>query len=231
MHSSLVRCAALLCVTSFVASCSSSASSSATPPTATANAATETERATTSEQTTPVASTAIEAKKELDMTKTQAADGFHALATQSLDGKAVSLSDYKGKVVLVVNTASECGLTPQYAGLETLHTQLSAKGFSVLAFPSNDFGGQEPGTPEQIQTFCSTKYGVTFPLFAKVQTKAGAAQSPIYAWLQTRTGQLPRWNFGKYLISKDGAEVQYFDSKIAPDDPALRAAIDGALAK
>ena len=155
---------------------------------------------------------------------------FHALKTTTLGGKPASLGDYKGKVLLVVNTASECGLTPQYAGLEKLHEELSGKNFTVLGFPSNDFGGQEPGTPEQIQTFCSTNYSVKFPLFSKVQTKPGENQSPIYQWLGSKTGSLPRWNFGKYVIGKDGTTVAYFDSKVEPSDPALRAAIDKALA-
>ena len=156
---------------------------------------------------------------------------FHALSTTSLDGKPVDLGAFRGTVLLVVNTASQCGLTPQYAGLERMQGELAGKPFTVLGFPSNDFGGQEPGSPAEIRQFCTTEYGVTFPLFAKVRTKAGEGQSPIYAWLGERTGQLPRWNFGKYLIGKDGTTVQYFDSKVPPEDPALREAIDAALAK
>jgi len=154
---------------------------------------------------------------------------FYGFKTTTLEGKPADLSQYKGKVVLVVNTASECGLTPQYKGLEALHEEMAPKGFSVLGFPSNDFGGQEPGSAEQIRTFCDTNYHVTFPLFTKVQTKAGDGQSPIYSWLQAQTNQLPRWNFGKYLIGKDGKVVQVFDSKVPPEDPALRAAIEKAL--
>ena len=155
---------------------------------------------------------------------------FNAMKTTTLDGKPADLASYKGKVLLVVNTASQCGLTPQYAGLEKLHEELAAKNFSVLGFPSNDFGSQEPGTPAEIQEFCSTKYNVKFPLFSKVQTKAGEGQSPIYAWLGAQAGQLPRWNFGKYLIGKDGKFIAFFDSKVPPEDPALRKAIDNALA-
>jgi glutathione peroxidase len=154
---------------------------------------------------------------------------FYAFKTTTLEGKPADLSQYKGKVLLVVNTASQCGLTPQYTGLEALHEELAPKGFLVLGFPSNDFGGQEPGTPEEIRTFCDTNYHVTFPLFSKVQTKAGDGQSPIYTWLNEKTGSLPRWNFGKYLIGKDGKVVAFFDSKVPPEDPALRAAIDKAL--
>ena len=163
------------------------------------------------------------------MTATSLPASFYGFKTTTLEGKPADLSSYKGKVVLVVNTASQCGLTPQYTGLEKLHEDLSAKGFSVLGFPSNDFGGQEPGTPAEIRNFCDTNYKVTFPLFSKVQTKAGDGQSPIYTWLQDQTNQLPRWNFGKYLIGKDGKVVQVFDSKVTPEDPALRAAIDKAL--
>ena len=155
---------------------------------------------------------------------------FHAFKTTTLEGQPADLSQYKGQVVLVVNTASECGLTPQYKGLEALHEQLAGRGFAVLGFPSNDFGGQEPGTPAQIRDFCSSTYGVKFPLFAKVQTKEGPGQSPVYAWLKEQTGQLPRWNFGKYLVGKDGQVAGVFDSKVPPEDAQLRAAIDKALA-
>ena len=154
---------------------------------------------------------------------------FYAFKTTTLEGKPADLSQYKGKVLLVVNTASECGLTPQYTGLEALHKEFAAKGFSVLGFPSNDFGGQEPGSPEQIRDFCDTNYHVTFPLFSKVQTKAGEGQSPIYGWLQTSTDKLPRWNFGKYVIGKDGKVIAFFDSKVTPEDPELRATIEKAL--
>ena len=110
-----------------------------------------------------------------------AEESFYALQTKSLDGKGVDLKEYAGRVTLVVNVASECGFTPQYKGLEKLHTELKDQGFAVLGFPSNDFGGQEPGSAEEIRAFCSTKYKVTFPMFGKVVTKAGADQSPVYA--------------------------------------------------
>ena len=135
----------------------------------------------------------------------------------------------EGKVSLVVNVASKCGYTPQYEGLEKLHKELQSKSFSVLGFPSNDFGGQEPGTAEEIVNFCKATYGVTFPMFEKVVTKAGPGQSPVYAYLGT-SGSLPAWNFGKYVIGKDGHVVAYFPSKVTPDAPELRAAIDKALA-
>jgi glutathione peroxidase len=154
---------------------------------------------------------------------------FFDLGTHTLDGKSQPLSAYRGKVLLVVNTASECGFTPQYGGLEKLHEQYAAKGFAVLGFPSNDFGEQEPGSADQIQAFCSTNYGVTFPLFEKVKTK-GPEQSPVYAFLTKAHGE-PRWNFHKYLVGKDGQVVAAFSSKVTPESPELRTAIDQALAK
>jgi glutathione peroxidase len=154
---------------------------------------------------------------------------FYDLKTTTLDGKPADLAAYKGTVSLVVNVASKCGYTPQYEGLEKLHKALQSKSFNVLGFPSNDFGGQEPGTAEEIVNFCKATYGVTFPMFEKVVTKAGPGQSPVYAYLGT-SGNLPAWNFGKYVIGKDGRVVAYFPSKVTPDAPELRAAIDKALA-
>lgn len=153
---------------------------------------------------------------------------FYDLKTQSLEGSPTDLGAYRGKVTLVVNVASACGYTPQYAGLEKLHTELKDRGFAVLGFPSNDFGGQEPGTAEQIREFCKTKYSVDFPMFSKVQTKAGDGQSPIYASLG-KGGSLPNWNFCKYLVGKDGTVLGFYPSKVAPDDKELRAAIEAAL--
>jgi glutathione peroxidase len=155
-------------------------------------------------------------------------ESFYSLRAKTLQGGDADLGKYKGTVTLVVNVASECGFTPQYAGLETLHRELSARGFSVLGFPSNDFGRQEPGTPEQIATFCEKNYGVTFPLFEKVVTKPGAEQSPVYALLG-QSGELPKWNFGKYLVGKDGKVVGFFPSKVAPESKELRDAILAAL--
>ena len=154
-------------------------------------------------------------------------DIFDFSAT-SLSGEPVDLGRYRGKVLLIVNTASECGFTPQYKGLQALHTELSPRGFSVLGFPSNDFGGQEPGTAQEIKTFCERNYGVTFPMFSKVVTKAGPDQSPIYAWLG-RSGNLPKWNFSKYLIDKHGKVVAFFPSDVTPESPELREAIAKAL--
>jgi glutathione peroxidase len=155
---------------------------------------------------------------------------FYDIETKALDGKPGNLAQYKGKVALVVNVASKCGYTPQYAGLEKLHRDLKPKGVVVLGFPSNDFGGQEPGTAEEIATFCKTTYDVSFPLFEKAVTKAGPTQSPIYQYLGA-TGNLPGWNFSKYVVGKDGQVKAFFGSKVTPDSPELKAAIDKALAE
>jgi glutathione peroxidase len=159
----------------------------------------------------------------------EASMSFFDLSAKTLDGKAQPLSAYRGRVLLVVNTASECGFTPQYGGLEKLHEEYEAKGLTVLGFPSNDFGGQEPGTAEQIASFCTTKYAVRFPLFEKVATK-GPEQSPVYAFLTKQHGE-PRWNFHKYLVGKDGQVIAAFPSKVTPESTELRGAIDQALAK
>jgi len=161
---------------------------------------------------------------------TMASDSLYSLKTTALDGKPADLVQYKGKVALAVNVASQCGLTPQYAGLEKLHEELKGRGFTVLGFPSNDFGGQEPGTPEEISTFCKKNYGVTFPMFSTLVTKAGPDQSPIYALLG-KGRELPSWNFAKYVVGKDGRVVAFFNSKVPPDDKALREAIEAELAR
>ena len=153
---------------------------------------------------------------------------FYDLKTTTLAGKPAELKQYAGKVALVVNVASKCGYTPQYKGLQALYTELAPKGFVILGFPSNDFGGQEPGTAEEIKTFCELNYGVTFPLFSKVVTKPGPEQSPLYAWLG-QSGNLPKWNFSKYLIGKDGKVIGFYPSAVKPDAPELRAAIETAL--
>ena len=157
-------------------------------------------------------------------------DSFYSFKTQTLAGKPADLGQYAGKVTLVVNVASKCGYTPQYKGLEALYEQYSGKGFAVLGFPSNDFGGQEPGGPEEIRTFCERNYGVTFPMFAKLVTKAGPDQSPIYQFLG-KTGDLPSWNFCKYLVGKDGQVKAFFPSKVTPDDKELRERILAELAR
>ena len=158
-----------------------------------------------------------------------AQDSFYRLATKTLEGQPADLKSYAGKVALVVNVASQCGYTPQYAGLEKLYGDLKGKGFVVLGFPSNDFGGQEPGTAVEIRQFCSLNYDVTFPLFEKVVTQAGAGQSPVYANLQKQSGELPSWNFAKYLVGKDGKVVKFYKSGVKPDDSGLRKDIEAAL--
>jgi glutathione peroxidase len=160
----------------------------------------------------------------------QQPSSFYDLKTQTLMGQPADLAAYRGKVTLVVNTASECGYTPQYDGLEKLHREMSAKGFAVLGFPSNDFGGQEPGTAQEIAEFCRKNYGVTFPMFAKLSTRPGPGQSPIYAFLG-KSGNLPSWNFGKYLVGKNGNVVGFFPSAVTPESAELRGAIAKALAQ
>ena len=154
---------------------------------------------------------------------------FYDLKTMTLDGKPGDLSQYKGRVSLVVNVASKCGYTPQYEGLEKLQREMKGKGFNVLGFPSNDFGAQEPGTAQEIATFCKLTYDVTFPMFEKVVTRQGTDQSPVYAFLGT-TGRLPAWNFSKYVVDKQGRVVAFFESQVAPEHADLRKAIATALA-
>jgi len=150
------------------------------------------------------------------------------LESRTLEGEPVSLGDWKGQVVLVVNTASKCGLTPQYEGLEKLHAELKGRGFSVLGIPCNQFMGQEPGTAEEIREFCSATYGVTFPMLEKQDVK-GEDRSPIYDFLLAGGLEEPTWNFTKYLVGRDGKVIARFAPKTTPDDAGLRAAIDEAL--
>ena len=152
---------------------------------------------------------------------------LHDITLNTLEGKPQSLAAYQGKVVLAVNVASECGYTPQYAGLQKLYLEQKEHGLVVLGFPCNQFGGQEPGTATQIESFCQKNYGVTFPLFEKLDVK-GAHQAPVYTFLTAKHGE-PAWNFHKYLIGKDGQVIQAFGSKVAPDSAELKAAIEAAL--
>ncbi len=151
---------------------------------------------------------------------------------RTLSGEPTSLEPYRGRPVLIVNVASQCGLTPQYEGLERLHEGYADRGFSVLGFPCNQFGAQEPGTAEEIQTFCSTTYGVTFPLFEKVEVN-GEGRHPLFEELSAVAdgegyrGDV-RWNFEKFLVSADGS-VQRFAPQVTPEDPILVAAIEAAL--
>jgi glutathione peroxidase len=154
---------------------------------------------------------------------------FYDLKTMTLAGKPADLAMYRGTVSLVVNVASKCGFTPQYEGLEKLQREMKGQPFNVLGFPSNDFGAQEPGTAEEIQQFCKLTYGVTFPMFEKVVTRAGSGQSPVYTFLG-KAGHLPAWNFAKYVVDKNGRVVAFFPSDVTPESPELRAAITKALA-
>ena len=144
------------------------------------------------------------------------------------DEKPQNLCQYAGQVVLVVNTASYCGFTPQYAGLEQLHAQYKGRGLVVLGFPSNDFA-QEPGSNDKIADFCENTYGVKFPMFAKT-TVRGSNASPLFKQLTDRTGTSPKWNFYKYLINRDGSEVQAFSSMTNPGDARLVKAVEQYLA-
>jgi glutathione peroxidase len=146
-----------------------------------------------------------------------------------LDGGELDLESLRGKPTLFVNTASKCGYTPQYEGLQTLYERYRDRGLQVVGSPSADFADQEYDNAEEIGDFCKKNYGVSFPLFSKLVTKAGPEQSPIYGYLG-KTGSLPSWNFAKYVVDKHGKVVQFFNSKVTPDAPELRAAIDKALA-
>ena len=145
------------------------------------------------------------------------------------DEKPQSLCQYAGRVILVVNTASHCGFTSQYKGLEALHAKYQARGLVVLGFPSNDFGAQEPGSSQQIAAFCQNTYGVKFPMFSKITVK-GASANPLFASLAQATGKAPGWNFHKYLVDRQGRAVGSFDSNVAPTSAALVARIEAALA-
>ena len=149
--------------------------------------------------------------------------------TRLQDEQPQALCQYAGKVLLVVNTASFCGFTPQYEGLEALHTKYAARGLVVLGFPTNDFGQQEPGNAKQIADFCFNTYGVRFPMFSKTTVK-GASANPLFVSLGQATGKSPGWNFHKYLIDRQGRAVGSFDSNVAPTSAALVAGIEKALA-
>ncbi len=155
----------------------------------------------------------------------------HAVTT--IEGKPASLADYRGKTVLLVNTASQCGYTPQYAGLQQLYAELSGRGLEILAFPSDDFGHQEPGDAEAIRTFVDEKFNVQFPMFDKVHA-TGPEISPLYKTLTQDTGEGIRgevkWNFTKFVVDPKGRVVARFESDVDPQDPKVRAAIEAAMA-
>jgi len=139
-----------------------------------------------------------------------------------------SLCEFAGKVVLIVNTASQCGYTPQYEGLEALYRKYRGRGLVVLGFPSNDFGGQEPGSNQEIASFCVNQYAIGFPMFGKSSVR-GAQANPLFAELARASGAQPRWNFHKYLVDRNGRRVTSFDTQVAPGDPSLVAAIERLL--
>jgi glutathione peroxidase len=157
----------------------------------------------------------------------------HEFTVTTIDGTSKALKDFAGQALLVVNVASQCGLTPQYAGLQALHDQYKGRGFAVLGFPCNQFGGQEPGTEGQIKTFCETTFGVTFPLFAKLEVN-GAGRHPLYAYLTAEATQPDgpgdiQWNFAKFLIGRDGAVIARFSPTDTPQSPEITAAVEKAL--
>ncbi len=155
---------------------------------------------------------------------------------KGLDGKDVELSQYQGKVVLIVNVASQCGYTPQYKGLQALYEKYKDQGLVVLGVPANDFGGQEPGTDAEIAKFCESKYGVTFPMLAKVSTVVGEKKVPLYKYLTSKetdpkfSGEV-KWNFTKFLVGRDGAIVNRFESAVKPESEKLAKAVEAELAK
>jgi glutathione peroxidase len=183
--------------------------------------------ATKAKQPEPLAasSPAVTVNKELDPMWTA--------SIKTLRGKQMTLADYKGKALLLVNVASECGLTPQYTALEELQKKYEAKGFTVIGFPCNQFGGQEPGTAEEIEHFCSANYGITFPITEKIEVN-GDKRHEIYKSLTKvadasgHTGDI-RWNFEKFVVTADGSKVTRFSPKTVPDDPSVISAIEAAL--
>jgi glutathione peroxidase len=158
---------------------------------------------------------------------------FHSLSAEDINGKVNLFSEYKGRVVLVVNTASQCGYTSQYKGLESIYQKYKDKGFVVLGFPSNDFGGQEPGSNAEVKKFCEFKFKVTFPLFAKVNITS-IPRSPIYEFLTAQnpnpeTRKTPQWNFWKFLVNKDGVVEKVFSSGVEPESTEIKQAIEKSL--
>ena len=161
-----------------------------------------------------------------------AASGIYNFTLNSIDGKPAPLADYKGKVILVVNVASQCGYTPQYSALESIYEKYKDQGFVILGFPANNFGAQEPGTNEEIKTFCTRKYSVTFPIYSKISVKE-PDQAPLYAYLTKETGTSIRgdikWNFTKFLVDRNGNVVQRFEPAVTPDSKEMTSAIEKQL--
>ncbi len=157
-----------------------------------------------------------------------AASSVHEFTLPSIDGAAAPLAAYKGKVVLIVNVASKCGYTPQYAGLEKLYETYKDKGFVILGFPANNFGAQEPGSNEEIKTFCSRNYNVTFPMYSKISV-SGGDKAPLYQFLTGAAGGEIGWNFTKFLVDRNGKIISRFESKVTPDSSELVGAVEQAL--
>jgi glutathione peroxidase len=157
-----------------------------------------------------------------------AAASIYDFTVTSIQGKLAPLSEYQGKVVLVVNVASKCGYTPQYKGLEALYRKYQDQGFVVLGFPANNFKSQEPGTNEEIQQFCTRTYDVTFPMFSKISV-VGEDKAPLYQYLTQTGGEIP-WNFTKFLVGRDGKVMARFEPKTTPDSPEVVSAVEKALA-
>jgi len=161
-----------------------------------------------------------------------AGSGVYSFTLNSIDGKPAPLADYKGKVVLLVNVASQCGYTPQYSALEAIYEKYKDQGFVILGFPANNFGAQEPGTNEEIKSFCTRKFNVTFPMYSKISVK-GSDQSPLYAYLTKETGAgiagEIKWNFTKFLVDRNGKVVQRFEPAVTPDSKEVTAAIEKQL--
>jgi len=159
-----------------------------------------------------------------------AASSVHEFTLPSIDGAPAPLSAYKGKTVLIVNVASQCGYTPQYTGLEALYKKYKNQGFVILGFPANNFGAQEPGTNEEIKTFCTRNYSVTFPIYSKISVK-GDDQAPLYKFLTDATGGDIKWNFTKILVDGNGKVITRFEPKVTPESPELVGAVEKALHK
>jgi glutathione peroxidase len=157
-----------------------------------------------------------------------AASSVHEFSLLSIDGAPAPLSAYKGKVVLIVNVASQCGYTPQYAGLEKLYEKYKERGFVILGFPANNFGAQEPGSNEEIKSFCSRNYNVTFPMYSKISV-TGADKAPLYQYLTGAAGGEIKWNFTKFLVGGDGKVIARFESAVTPDSTELVGAVEKAL--
>jgi glutathione peroxidase len=161
-----------------------------------------------------------------------ASSGVYSFTLPSIDGKPMPLADFKGKVVLLVNVASRCGYTPQYAGLESLYEKYKDHGLVILGFPANNFGAQEPGTNQEIKTFCSRKYNVTFPMYSKVSVK-GSDKTALYQYLTEQTdpaiaGDI-KWNFTKFLVDRNGKVVKRFEPAVTPESPEVTGAIENLL--